>query len=199
MNSRIQSIVIHHVYPAATIGFLVTLLSAGLAFAEDDLNCGLDCLYVASVALDQEIPYDDLRAALGKRANNGYSMAQLQTATQAVGFKTMLVQTNAKELVARKSFNRFACIAWLPREHFVVIAEADQGTYTVINGLKKSRMQHGTFEQQWAGDALLVSTEELVPSEKLNRSLSRYLIAGLLAFGVCGLGLFGVAVLRKKK
>src|SRR6056297_2751261 len=92
---------------------------AATASAQDDLNRGLRCLYVSSVALGSERGYEELKEIASEPASErGYSLTELRNVADRLGFATSLVQTSYDRLAARSERQPFLCIGWRNDEHF---------------------------------------------------------------------------------
>jgi ABC-type bacteriocin/lantibiotic exporter with double-glycine peptidase domain len=153
---------------AAVLGVVWTTLTSDRVSAAQDVECGLRCLYVASVALGNTEDYEQLRQAAPKPASSqGYSLLQLRDMADSMGFQTLLVSTNADQLQARSQRQRFACIAWLSEQHFALVADYRDRRVLVVDPPKKYWSDTIVFSHKWPGQALLIATEPLLGEDEL--------------------------------
>lgn len=140
------------------------------ASGDEDIECGLRCLYVASVALGNESEYEELRQMAPVPATaNGYSLAQLRDLADAMGYKTLLTTTDFQQLQARSQRQRFACIAWWREQHFVLFADFRKGQALVVDPPRKYWADGVVLKQKWDGQSLLLSTDPLLGEDELHQ------------------------------
>lgn len=134
--------------------------------AEPDVYCGSRCLFMALHALEIPVPsYEALEEALGAPQTGGYSMQDLASAAERFGARTLAVQTTLDRLTRRPG--RFACIAHVKDNHFVLLTDVRDGVVTMVDGLEKRSLAAIACNEIWSGKALLISRQELLPEEDL--------------------------------
>jgi len=147
-----------------------------------NLRCGCHCLFVSLRALDVEIAsLAELEERLGQPGPGGYSMAQLDDAAHTYGAHTLGVETNAEDLLRRPG--RFACIALIADNHFVNLANVDDGRAHVVDPPRASWIPLTTLRTQWDGRALLIAREPLLAEADLPWEFPAWLwpaVAGVL-------------------
>lgn len=143
---------------------------------EVDMRCGSYCLYLSLKSLDFNVPsYAEFEIKLGAPTVRGYSMEQLYLTAEEYGASTLPVVTTI-EVLQRRS-ERFACIARIGTNHFVIISRVADGTAQIIDPPSKYHLPLDTLRTQWDGKALLVATGPLASEESFAR-------LGLLPFGL---------------
>ena len=151
---------------------LLVLLALGASAAaetERDIYCGGRCLFVALCALDIPVEsYDELESRLGTPHPQGYSMLDLASAAEQLGAHTLAVETTLENLVRRSQ--RFACIAHVRANHFVLFSDVRDGFVTVVDGIQKQQVAASACEAFWSGEVLLIADRELVPESDLRAS-----------------------------
>ncbi len=154
-----------------------------------DVECGLRCLYVGSVALGSDLEYDDLKAkAQDPRSDKGYSLTQLRDLAEEMGFATSLVETNYDRLVARSKRQPFACIGWRNDHHFVLLADFRDGEVLVVDPPKQHWVDALVFSRRWSGESLLFSTEPLLAEGALEQTeWARFGLWSLITCAVAGM------------
>ena len=174
--------------------------SVGPAREEDRAaECGLFCL---AVALDgtgiADLDLDGLRERLGPPTAEGYSLARLDAAAAGAGAETLAVHTSVEGLGRRREAGeRFACIAHVDGDHFVLLADVDPaGRVKVIDPPHRYTLPPETLATRWGGDALLISRDPLTPEENLPGPFP-WAAALCAAGGVLCLG--AVVVMWKKR
>ncbi len=159
----------------------VAIFLCATASGDEDIECGLRCLYVASVALGKESEYEELRQMAPVPATaNGYSLAQLRDMADAIGYKTLLTTTDFQQLQARSQRQQFACIAWLREQHFVLFADFRRGQALVVDPPRRYWSDGPILKQKWDGHVLLLSFDPLLGEDELHQlSWMRVLTIGL--------------------
>lgn len=173
----------------AALGFSVPGVWA--ADEPDSLNCGAHCLYVAAMVFDcqPEGGLAGVEKILGPPSANGYTFERLSSAARSLGLETRCVATSVRHLKAREG--RFACIAHLNGDHFVLVGDISDGTVNVIDSPHRVELPKATFLAQWNGAALLVSNSPLQAEEEVASRLwwndvARRIILALAVGGVLG-------------
>jgi ABC-type bacteriocin/lantibiotic exporter with double-glycine peptidase domain len=168
---------------------LFSTVSAGTA--ADDIDCGLRCLYVATVALGHDSDYAKIKSLAPPSASSkGYSLAQLRDLAADMGLQTALIRTDHERLARRSQRQPFACIAWLNNDHFVLITDVRADRLLVVDPPHRRWTDNIVFSHRWDGSALLLANEPLIPEESLvhGHRLSR------LGIGLCGFLLLGICL-----
>ena len=155
-----------------------------LAFAQEpnrDL-CGAYCLYLGLNAIDLPVEsMERLQEELGSPPRGGYSLGQIDAVAKKHGAQTLGVQTTLDNLRVRKE--RFACIAHLKENHFVLLAKIDTEGVMVVDPPHHRLVPFVTWVRDWDGVALLLSQTPLKPEEDLRQPWNWKLI-GSWAGGV---------------
>jgi ABC-type bacteriocin/lantibiotic exporter with double-glycine peptidase domain len=182
---------------AAVLGVVWTTLTSDRVSAAQDVECGLRCLYVASVAMGNTEDFEQLRQAAPKPATSqGYSLLQLRDLADSLGYQTLLVTTNSDQLQARSRRQRFACIASLPEQYFVLLADIRDRRVLVVDPPKKYWSDTIVFSHKWPGEALLIATEPLLGEDELHPlPWKMFLFIGL---GITIIAAGGTFALRKR-
>ncbi len=139
---------------AATILLTVLLPCEGVANGSDS---GLECLYVATVALGHDIDFEILRSMMGRPTVVGYGLKQLDDAATELGFSTLIVRTDAADLAKHRKARRFACVAEIDPGKFVLIADSSGTQWTIIDPPSVFMIDQAVWGQRWGGHALLIS------------------------------------------
>lgn len=134
--------------------------------AEPKPYCGADCLYIGLRSLDVDVPtYEEFISQMGQPPVSGFSMDDLKV--QAARFQATAtnVITSPANLSARTE--RFACIAWLKRGHFVLLADVDPAMKEVhmVDYPAEATISFAGLGTQWSGEALLISRNPVEPEE----------------------------------
>lgn len=109
---------------------------------------------------------DTIEAELGPPPRGGHSMADLAEAAEKLGFQTLGVHTTLRNLSQRPG--RFACIAHLKHGHFVLIAKSDDSGVHVVDPPTAKVVAQNVWNAAWSGDALLISTDSLLPETEVD-------------------------------
>lgn len=152
------------IVPRALIGSMaiVTLLAPpSLCSAASEPECGLEALYIAIISLSHDMEYAELKRQAPQLPADGYSLLELAQLAEAQSLNSKLVKTSYARLRARKAEESFACVAWLPEGHFVVIADIDELDATIVDPPTRYRTPLNVFDQLWDGDCLLISNQPL--------------------------------------
>lgn len=165
-----------------------------------DVDCGLKCLHVATTALGNDDSYSDfLSEAPPPVTERGYSLQQLSDHADSLGFETQLVKTTFDRLELRARRQPFACIAWLPSEHFVLLGDSRDRQVWVIDPPKEHWSDHEVFQARWNGQALLISNVPLDSEDELTKRFGLSTLAwGISMAGLVGLGISVFVVKRIK-
>lgn len=164
--------------------------SHGAGPNSDESRCGSRCLRLAVGALGPSVPeVERLESILGAPGPEGYSMAELVDAGEALGLGAIAVETSAENLRERR--RPFTCVALLKSAHFVVLYDLDDGLAHVVDPPRSYSVPLATFEGLWTGKAVILGeqtpeSEEAVASRVYWRRLGRNAIlgtAGLAALG----------------
>ena len=127
--------------------------------------CGLYCLHVGARSVGLRPVLSELAAALGPPGADGYSLAQLAAAAEGQGLHALAVGTTADRLARRPG--RFACIAHLDGNHFVLLNGVDGPMVGVVDPPRRYAAPARTLASRWDGRALLISPDPLLPEEAL--------------------------------
>lgn len=153
------------------------LLLTSLAQADDRDLCGAYCLYVGLKAIDMPVEsFERLQEDLGPPPAGGYSLGQLDEVARQYGAETLGVSTSIENL--RLCNERFACIAHLNQDHFVLVSKIDTDGVIVVDPPAKRMVPFVTWDRQWDGVALLLSPSALQPEEDLKAPWNWYWIGG---------------------
>lgn len=166
-------------------------------------ECGVNCLYVACLALDPAFPPDlnELRVAL-QPGSSGVSIAELQRVADAHQVHNLAIRTSLEALQLRSP--QFCCIAHLSNDHFVLISEITDTAVHVIDPPGEMTLSAAAFENSWDGTCLLLSTAPLQPEEEIAGKIwwqnfrRRAAMACLGVVITCGLG-WGAARRLKRR
>ena len=172
------------------VGVIVFALPVSAAAVEEPKpNCGPYCLYVAARLLGNDVgTFEQFYKRFEEPDGRGYSLGKLEAVAQSLDLKTYGVQTSAEILALRPG--RFACIAWISGQHFVLIHSIDQGQLMIIDPPSTYPIPIEVFRTKWDGQALLISPDELLTDEELiwrsGRS-KRWGVAAVVALTLAGL------------
>ncbi|MGL5095636.1 MAG: DUF1573 domain-containing protein [Planctomycetia bacterium] len=152
-----------------TVLTILVAAAVNAAAPADDVYCGAHCLYVAAKVFEA---FTGDYAAFEKKIEppqaNGYSLANLAAAARTLGLEATPVHTSVDRLAQRRrNGETFACIALLNRAHYVLLFDAEEPLVAISDPPDVSKVPRVVFETQWAGDALLVSREPLLPEERI--------------------------------
>lgn len=128
----------------------------------DDSLCGLNCLYVAMLAVDRDP--GSYAAFIAKNQPVGAtwsSLGELEVMAKGAGLHTLAVQTTTQDLARRTG--QFACIAHVDGKHFVNVGGVENGGIWVIDPPIDAVVPASVFAQRWKGHALLLSRTPLAP------------------------------------
>lgn len=154
---------------------VLMILGAAAPPPKADVRCGSKCLYIALSSLDMPpASFEHLENLLGSPQPHGYRMDQLADAARQCGAKVLGVRTTFDNLVRRKE--RFACIAHVRGNHFVLFSDITSGSVAVIDAPNEYNVPLATMTTQWDGDALLISSQELATEETLRDHFSLWLV-----------------------
>jgi ABC-type bacteriocin/lantibiotic exporter with double-glycine peptidase domain len=163
------------------------------------LRCGSHCLYVA-LSMFGKAPetIEELESRMGRRTAKGYSVRQLMAAAEHYGASVAAVETNMTNVVARQS--RFACIALLTNQHFVLIGDIRDGRAMLVDPPRTYSIPVETLGSQWSGAALLISDVPLESEEGLVWELRQSAILSTFFKFVFALAVVGLSfrILRKR-
>ncbi|MCD0458321.1 cysteine peptidase family C39 domain-containing protein [Roseiconus lacunae] len=150
---------------------------------------GPQCLYVGLVSLGYEKSYEQFFDSRVGVPENGFLLSDLKELATNEGFETLLVRTSFDRLANRSKQEQFACVAWLPRGDFVVVADIDieKQSYQIVDLSSIQDIPMQLFETQWDGEALLVSKKTLDPEGFYEPSSSRVLVFWLMSLFIVGL------------
>jgi ABC-type bacteriocin/lantibiotic exporter with double-glycine peptidase domain len=148
-----------------------------LSVEEDNLNedqyCGVYSLFVAMVGVDEErAPALNVLIESLHPNKSGNSLADLEQSAVTAGFNTLAVHTTLDGLIARQ--RPFACIAHLPRGHFLVLKDVDDDFVRVVDPPHSLTIPRPVFESEWDGNCLLVAASPLQSEALISRELSRH-------------------------
>lgn len=133
----------------------------------DDL-CGAYTLYVALRSLDCPLDtFDGFEKSLGPPPRGGYSLAELAEAAHKLKFQTLGVRTSLESLASRQG--RFACIAHMNKDHFVLIAQIDETRLEIIDPPRKYSVNRDVWNKVWQGDAMLISASPLLSENDVSQ------------------------------
>ena len=176
---------------------LTALLATPGPSGPPEPECGAHCLYVALRALDVPAKHDEVKDKLGPLPPGGYSLGSIEEVAQGYGLEMLGVTTSVENLRLRPE--RFACIAHLSGNHFVLLAAApEEGPVRVIDPPKTYDLPAETLATRWDGTALLLSPDPLIKEEDLPRPVPwLWTLVGVLAGAVFAMGLVLVARRRR--
>lgn len=153
-----------------SLALLLTLFFSDLGQCADTAvpkpYCGADCLYISLRSLDIDVPaYKEFIGLMGEPRSTGFSMEDLKTQANRFKAQAVGVVTTPQNLLARTG--RFACIAWLKRGHFVILADVDsvKQEAQIVDCPLEATVSFAALKSQWNGEALLVSREALASEE----------------------------------
>ncbi len=153
------------------LGFVLWLSSwSEMAFAQEESRelCGAYCLYLGLKSIDLPVEsLERLQEELGSPPKGGYSLGQIDAVAQKHGAQTLGVQTTLDNLRVRTE--RFACIAHLKENHFVLLAKIDTEGVMVVDPPHHRLVPFVTWGRDWDGVALLLSPTPLKPEEDLRQ------------------------------
>ncbi len=157
--------------------------------------CGAYCLYLGLKSIDLPIEsLERLQEKLGDPPPGGYSLGQIEEQARKLGAQTLGVRTTLEKLKLRKE--RFACIAHVQSNHFVLLTDIGEQGVTVIDVPEKRQVPFLTWSREWDGAALLLSPGPLTPEEQLRHPWNWRLMS-LIAGGVLVV-VAGGSYLRKR-
>jgi ABC-type bacteriocin/lantibiotic exporter with double-glycine peptidase domain len=149
---------------------------------DTDPLCGAYCLYVALGSLEAPLPpAAEFFEQLGEPPPAGFSLGELAEQAEGLGLHTLGVQTSYENLSRRPE--RFACIAYLNRGHFVLLSKAADGMVTLVDPPRTTSVSREALDSQWDGTALLISNGSLLAEEDLPRPVN-WLLWGLVGGAV---------------
>lgn len=136
-----------------------------------DQDCGPRCLFVASEALGHDVPYPEVKEALGEPASDvGFSLLQLKEAADSLGLETQLVRTSIDRLLERSKKESFLFVAWLNSDHFVVVSDVTNDGVRVVDPPSLRWVDPLVFQKRWKGEGLLVATDALQPEDEVGKT-----------------------------
>ncbi len=157
---------------AATMRYVVLLMIVQLltplvgAADAPPLRCGSHCLYTVMKRFDVgPQSFHELEAMLGQPTPAGYSMQQLADCASQAGLQVLGVKTTLQNLRERRGI--FTCIARLNRNHFVLVADIGDSQIRLIDPPGISNIPASTFQTQWDGNAILISSDEIEPESEV--------------------------------
>lgn len=172
------------------VGIAIAILWMSVANANDRDLCGAYCAYLALKSIDVPVEsYERLQEDLGAPPAGGYRLGQLNKIAQEYGAHTLGVETTIDSLRLREAGERFACIAHLKQDHFVLLSKITPEGVVVIDPPHKNLVPFVTWQRDWDGVALLLSPTPLRPEEDLRRPWRWEWVAGgaaLLAIAAAG-------------
>jgi hypothetical protein len=158
-----------------------------------DVRCGSHALYVAlkAAGLAHDLSsFEELERTLGPPGAEGYSLGALAAEAERHGAYTAAVSTTLERLTLRKSSaEKFACIALLKPNHFVLLYEVDPNYAYFIDYPKEVRLPVDTLNLLWSTKCLLISSRPLRSEEALaqpwySRASTRIWIGSVLVLGI---------------
>lgn len=173
------------------------LLLAVHARADDgpDPNCGPFCLYVAAASLGRHVgTFEEFCKRFGEPDGRGYSLGQLEAMSQSLDLKTHGLKTTVETLALRPP--RFACIAWVKGQHFVLINSVADGQLSIIDPPRSYQIPIDTFKTQWDGTALLISSDEILTDEEVIRQFGGTRTRMTIGFALAAIGCLAMAVVK---
>lgn len=162
------------------------------------LRCGSHCLYTVMKRFDVGPPsFSELEAILGQPTPAGYSMQQLADCASQAGLQVLGVKTTLQNL--RERIGIFTCIARLNKNHFVLVADIGDSEIRLIDPPGISNIPASTFQTQWDGNAILISSDKIEPeSEVVSRLWWRgFVYRTALTMGILTAGAFACLGIRK--
>lgn len=164
---------------------------------QDTAHCGSYCLMTALESIERgPTDWQELESVLGPVPESGYSLRQLHSAAEHFGAAGAAVRTSPGNLLNRRE--RFACIAVLNEDHYVLLADIRNGTATIIDPPGSYDVPLATLMSQWDGTALLIADRRLESETALSQRLRREQLArrilqaaggGLVAVILIGCGM----------
>jgi ATP-binding cassette, subfamily B, bacterial len=116
-------------------------------FAQHDaMDCGPTCLRMAAKYFGKTISINDLRNQ-SQYSREGVSLLGISKAAESIGFKTLSVQVQVKDLIAEAPL---PCILHWNQNHFVVLYKATKNTFTIADPAKGIiKLSKLDFLQNW--------------------------------------------------
>lgn len=165
--------------------------------AETDVRCGSRCLYVALKSLNLPVESTvQLEGLMGDPFPSGYSLAELAAAAETCGARTLGVKTTFENLQKRPG--RFACIAFVGGDHFVLFGDVKDQMVTYVDPPRMTTLPTATVLNEWQGEALLISPEAILPEESLPGNRTGWINALIIALAVVAVT-FTVQLYRKRQ
>jgi ABC-type bacteriocin/lantibiotic exporter with double-glycine peptidase domain len=136
------------------------------------LKCGSNCLYItAKLFGTAPDSFAEFEQQIGPPGASGYSVAELCDGARSLGLEALPVRTSAEQLTQRSE--RFACIAHIGTNHFVLLSSIHDRSVAVIDPPLSYTLPLATLNSQWNGTAILISDGPLETEESLVRRVAR--------------------------
>lgn len=168
------------------------------AHAHADLRCGPNCLYIALRALTlKDVKLKHILDALGPPQDGGYSMSALERVAQRHGAHTLMLRSSLDAL--RSITEPFVCITLVNNNHWVLIADADSESLTLVDPPRSTVVRRVVFDTLSQGDFLLLGRAPFPPVPPIvavpRTSAMRYFMLILL---LCSTGIAFVWAVRHR-
>jgi ABC-type bacteriocin/lantibiotic exporter with double-glycine peptidase domain len=133
-------------------------------------DCGVRCLYVAvkSLTPSKSLSLKELQQRLAPEAA-GNTLGELSDEASRLGFSTLLVSTTADALQIRD--RPFMFIAHMKRGHFVLLVDVGAETATIVDPPEKNVVPLSSFNAEWEGAGLILSTKPIEDEASVQRRL----------------------------
>lgn len=152
-------------FAAACAWCLGPALLPSASAANRDPLCGGYCTFLALKSLGLNAGnWEDFALRLGRPGSAGYSLGELAEVVAAAGGHSLAVETSLSELQQRS--DRFACVAHLDGNHYVLLYDAPPGLVRVIDAPFDYEISAAAFEQRWDGRALLIAARPIEPQPR---------------------------------
>ena len=156
----------------------------------ENVDCAPQSLAVALSSLKVNYNYSELKSRFGKASDQGYSLAKTSDVAESYGLYVQTLNCSLESLRKRKGLERFACICWVDKGHFVVCTDYADGSVTYIDPPDLQTVPAATFAAKWKGEALLISHDKMLPESGL-ASTYGFVVAAISATAIAAaIGLF---------
>lgn len=169
------------------------IASVNVCYGAGNPHCGPQCLYTAMTAIDVNVgEYADFLQTFGLIEARGTSLIPLADMAEQHGLQTLLVKTTLDNLRTRGQNARFACVAHLDGNHFVLIGDVQENRVWIVDPPAETEVASAALLARWKGHALLLAKEPLVREEDLPSPTRMWTIwtAGGFAFSLIVTALF---------